>query len=466
VFLINRGEVGKRLDAYYHKLEFRQLRETYTNKKFSFVGALINSWDRGDGPRDGFYTEDSENGVYFLRINNLKNNSIDLTGVKFINRVVHEKTLKRSKVTAGDLIFAISGTKDNLGTVSIVPDFILEANLNSALVRLNLDFSKIDKKYFCLLFSLAFVRTQIDYIGKGAAQNNLNNEEISQIQIPLPSLEKQNTIVSIFENAKDVKRQKETEAAQLLASIDGYLLAALGITLPLPSEKKTFFITSSSKISGGRFDPFYHQDYFAQLNYSLESGEYKTAFLRDIAHFQSGYAFDSKQYVDDSNCLLVTIKNIKSNTIDLSTVTFLPDEFFEKYSNFQIQRGDLLIAMTGATIGKVGIYESDKKSLMNQRNGIIRPSIFSNELYLMNLLNLKCFQNLIVRNSNGGAQPNISETDIMKIKIPLPPLEKQTEIADHISALRSQAKQLQQEAQTELEQAKIKVERLILGDIQ
>jgi restriction endonuclease S subunit len=38
----------------------------------------------------------------------------------------------------------------------------------------------------------------------------------------------------------------------------------------------------------------------------------------------------------------------------------------------------------------------------------------------MNLLNIKCFQDLIVRNSNGGAQPNISETDIMRIKIPLP----------------------------------------------
>lgn len=81
----------------------------------------------------------------------------------------------------------------------------------------------------------------------------------------------------------------------------------------------------------------------------------------------------------------------------------------------------------------------------------------------MSFLNLKYFQSLIIRNSNGGAQPNISETDIMKIKISLPPIETQTEIANHISTLRAQAKALQQQAAAELEQAKQQVERIILG---
>jgi restriction endonuclease S subunit len=81
----------------------------------------------------------------------------------------------------------------------------------------------------------------------------------------------------------------------------------------------------------------------------------------------------------------------------------------------------------------------------------------------MNLLNLKVFQSIILRNSNGGAQPNISETDIMKIKIPVPPLEKQIEIANHISAIRQQAQALKDKSKLALQQANIEIENLLLN---
>ncbi len=195
-FLISKNEVSHRIDPYYHRHSFSQFRSKLSKiKNIVRIGDLINEWNRGDGPRAGFYTEDKINGVYFLRVNNLKEHSVDLTDVKFINKIVHEKTLKRAKVTSGDLVFAISGTKDNLGTVSIIPENIKEANLNSAIVKLVLDENRINKKYFCYFFDLNSTRIQIDYIGKGAAQNNLNNDEISEIQIPLPSLESQNQIV-------------------------------------------------------------------------------------------------------------------------------------------------------------------------------------------------------------------------------------------------------------------------------
>jgi restriction endonuclease S subunit len=58
---------------------------------------------------------------------------------------------------------------------------------------------------------------------------------------------------------------------------------------------------------------------------------------------------------------------------------------------------------------------------------------------------------------------NLIMKEYFHLKIPIPPPEKQTEIANHISALRTQAKQLQQQAAAELEQAKQQVEQLILG---
>ena len=80
------------------------------------------------------------------------------------------------------------------------------------------------------------------------------------------------------------------------------------------------------------------------------------------------------------------------------------------------------------------------------------------------MLNTALYQNLILKNSVGGAQPNISETAIINLHIPLPPIEKQNEIANHIASMRNQAKQLQTEAAQTLADTKAEVERMILGE--
>ena len=140
----------------------------------------------------------------------------------------------------------------------------------------------------------------------------------------------------------------------------------------------------------------------------------------------------------------------------------MTDEFYDIYEDFQIKKDDLLIAMTGATIGKVGIYDHEEKSLLNQRNGIIKPTNI-NSIYLMSLLNLNVFQSIILRNSNGGAQPNISETDIMKIKIPVPPIVKQIEIANHITEIRKQAQALKDKTTLALQKANEEIVKLLLN---
>jgi restriction endonuclease S subunit len=242
-------------------------------------------------------------------------------------------------------------------------------------------------------------------------------------------------------------------------------LKELGITLPIPVEnslKNRMFIATIKDISGNRFDPNYHQKYFHDLFNSFENGKYEYAQIRKYASFQAGYAFKSSDYLEQSECLLITIKNIRQNKIDIDDATFLPDNFYDQYKEFQIKIDDLLIAMTGATIGKVGIYNHPQNSLLNQRNGIIKPTNI-NSIYLMSLLNLPVFQKVILRNSNGGAQPNISETDIMRISIPVPPLDKQKEIAKHITDIRQQAQQLKDKTKELLKKASEEIEEILLN---
>ena len=70
---------------------------------------------------------------------------------------------------------------------------------------------------------------------------------------------------------------------------------------------------------------------------------------------------------------------------------------------------------------------------------------------------------MILRNSNGGAQPNISETDIMRISIPVPPLDKQKEIGEHITGIRQQAQKLKDNTQELLKKAGEEIEEIILS---
>ena len=306
VFLVNLSDSQTRIDPYYYKPDFLSLRKKLEgNPSFERVGNLIKSWNRGDGPRDGFYTDDIQNGVYFLRVNNLKEHTIDVAEVKYITRFVHENTLKRAQVTSGDLVFAISGTKDNLGTVSIIPENILEANLNSALVKLELDWSIIDKKYFCYMFDLNITKIQIDFIGKGAAQNNLNNEEISQIHIFLPPINKQIEIVEYLEKVNLRKKQKDLEAQRSLDSIDDYLLGELGVEL-LQSEANTIqsriFYIQSRDVLGSRFDPLY---YLGNIYRLIEGSIFECEYMSNITtYMKTGFAAGKQDQSDDAQDII------------------------------------------------------------------------------------------------------------------------------------------------------------------
>lgn len=62
-----------------------------------------------------------------------------------------------------------------------------------------------------------------------------------------------------------------------------------------------------------------------------------------------------------------------------------------------------------------------------------------------------------------AVQANINAQEFRSMPIPLPPLTKQQEIANHIYAIRQQAKQLQEEGKAILENAKKEVEQMIIG---
>ncbi len=148
--------------------------------------------------------------------------------------------------------------------------------------------------------------------------------------------------------------------------------------------------------------------------------------LGEVCDFQNGFAFKSKTF-KDGGVPLVRITNIKDEKIDLSKAVYIDQKDYHKdLSQYEIKNGDLLIAMSGATTGKIGVNQTNKKILLNQRVGKFEPKQALNKLYLFNFLLTKIEYSLEI--SVGAAQPNLSTAQIKNFQIPLPPLHEQKRI--------------------------------------
>ena len=78
--------------------------------------------------------------------------------------------------------------------------------------------------------------------------------------------------------------------------------------------------------------------------------------LGDIVRLKNGYAFKSNKYTEDG-IPVIRIGDIKNWNIDIENSQKIPEEI--EYKQFIIQKGDILIAMSGATTGKFGIFNSE-----------------------------------------------------------------------------------------------------------
>jgi len=152
--------------------------------------------------------------------------------------------------------------------------------------------------------------------------------------------------------------------------------------------------------------------------------------LEKLCKLQNGFDFKSNSFSKEG-VPLVRISNIKNRIIDLSDSVKIKES--DEFKDYLIKKGDLLIAMSGATTGKMGVYLENQKIYQNQRVGnfkIIKKEIFNPEYRNYIIMNL---QEIIKKKSYGGAQPNISPKKLKQIRIPLPPMKAQKKIVEVLS---------------------------------
>jgi type I restriction enzyme, S subunit len=161
----------------------------------------------------------------------------------------------------------------------------------------------------------------------------------------------------------------------------------------------------------------------------------------ELAYIRNGYAFKSSFFSnvpkEHHTIPLVKQSQLVNQEVDLTNAVFLPDDFLEKYNAYKLEKGDILIGMSGS-IGKVCRYETDIPSLQNQRTGKIslRSSNSLNNNFFG--LFLSSLESTLVEKAKGMGVQNISAKDIEQLPFYLPPFAEQQKIVEKVEELFSE----------------------------
>lgn len=452
IFIVKRSEIEGRLDpkmalynqeshsTQYHKIQLKKL--------------LLKAPQYGAG--ESGVTRKSYQEPRYIRITDIDSNGI--VNSKELGATANNIEDKYI-LNDGDILFARSGA--TVGKTYLHKTKPYMCFYAGYLIRFVVNTSLILPEYLFAYTQLPIYKKWIAAIQRPNAQPNINAEEYQSLEIPLPNLDIQHYICNIIKNGYLTKQKKEAEAQKLLDSIDGYILNELGITMPKSdlNLKERIFFCNFKQATAGRLDPKFNNQW--QKLKSLQCN-YPKVTLADVV-FNSGQyganetAIDYKEGdtryiritdIDDLGCLKennkVTCKNIEQN--------------------YMLHKNDLLFARSGS-VGKCYIHKriSEPAIFAGYLIRFIINAAIINPDYLFYYCNCSLYKYWVDTIQRPAVQANINSEEFRQIIIPLPPMAKQQEIADHITALRHQAAQLQQEGKEALEKAKQEVEQMILG---
>ena len=166
--------------------------------------------------------------------------------------------------------------------------------------------------------------------------------------------------------------------------------------------------------------------------------------LGHVSTLQFGYAYKSEQFIANE-IPVIRIGDITENGLIPDYNCCYSKDFWEKHPELQLHENSILIAMSGATVGKSCLNNRKEKLLLNQRVTSVIATEKAITNYLLYAIKSDSFKSYVLKASMGCAQPNISGKQISDFQIPLPPIETQKQIAatlDKVTKIISENKKL------------------------
>lgn len=427
---MQRGDVKKRIDAFYHQPGFRVLDRELNER----CGAMRTLRSLATGLTNGDHggLNYVQNGVRYLRGQSVTEHGLDLVDELYISDDEHERML-RSEVIPGDVLFTIAGSIGNACVVSGVE----RANINQAIVRVRPS-SEVLPQYLADFLNSKYGKFQSNRLANGGVQLNINFSEVGQIGVPVLPMARQGELVAAMDAARAERRDKLALADELLAGLDDYLLSALGLTQPIKGKSSVFAVTRGAALS--RFDPHYHLPAFAQNQQMLAGIGAKP--LGSIVKFSDEVWKPEK---DDAP----TFRYIEISCVDRDTGEVHPVEMpvseAPSRARMVVRVGDIVASLTRPHHGSIAQITPELDGCIASTGfAVIRgvdESMVLND-YLWCILRRKMCLSQMLQRASGGNYPAITEPELAKVLIPVPAMNIQKVVAAEARRRREEAHRL------------------------
>jgi len=332
--------------------------------------------------------------IPWIKIKDMKSKYIDSAEEFITEEGLNNSSTKMLK--SDTILYSIFATLGEVGILKI------DACTNQAIAGLSLkEDSNILKEY--LYYYLKSKKKDVNNLGRGVAQNNINLSLLRKFRIPVIPLHQQKKIIEVLDNVSSTINNYERELALLDELVKARFVEMFG-------------------------DPIENTYSFP----ILKLGELSELITKGASPSWQGYSYTE----DSTQTLFVTSENVREGYMDFSSIKYVEDAFNEKQKRSMIQKGDYLINIVGASIGRAAQFNMDCKANMNQAAALVRikdNTISDN--YLLYYLNSDKAQMMYNSMKSDTGRANLSLQDIANLEILVPDLTLQVKFASFVEEI-------------------------------
>ena len=385
----------------------------------------------------------------YLRLSDIVDfDHIDYSVLKNISEELFN-ALRRYEICNNQIAFSIAGTIGRVFVVKNIPEgkhVILTENCAKLLPNSD----DVLPEYISILLNCDFVQKQIEQNRIQTTIPKIGLDRIAKLKVPkLPSVNGQLEIVRRYQEALNTRHQKEIEATQLLKGIDDYLLEIFHIDRKVGKTSKWPLLQKLSLFIGGRFDPQQCHSERMKMIEQIQKGNW--CRLKDVVT-------DVKTTISSipKGDVYIGLENIEGRTGD-----YIPSNGKSSISSAaQFKEGDILFPKLRPYLNKV--YRAQFSGCCSTEFHVFEAHDIHPD-FLTAVLRSSMILAQTKHLMTGNTLPRLQTTDIDNLIIPYPDMEKQNEIVDYVSKVKTKAKLIQVEGNSILEETKKEIEKQIIG---
>lgn len=365
-----------------------------------------------DGPHETPILYDE--GIPFVSAESVKGGVINLDYKRgYISLEDHKRFQRKVSPKKGDIFIVKSGaTTGNVGLA--ITDQVFDIWSPLALVRG--DSSVVEQEFLYYLLLSNIFRVQVEQGWSYGTQQNISMKTLGNIKIIVPPLEEQKIIIKYLHN-------KCTQIDTIIAKEQSVIEKMQEYKKAIITQAITRGLNSSAKMKKTGFE------WIGMIpkHWNVKKIKYLTSKIGSGKTPKGG----SDIYVDE-DVLFIRSQNVYDGYFDLSSAVFISHEIDCTMSNTRVYRDDVLLNITGGSIGRSCLYESDELANVNQHVCIIRCNSQMRPKFMQYFWNSSIGKTSIDIYQSGANREGLNFFGIGNTVVPTPELYEQDKIISYL----------------------------------